>query len=49
MEGKETKGGIGIMVANIGLGSQGKSQNEKGSESRMKFSNPLMLPEKEVK
>ena len=46
-EEKETKGGIGIMVASVGLGSQGKSQNEHSSQSRIQFSIPLMFPEKE--
>ncbi len=47
-EEKETKGGIGIMVASVGLGSQGKSQNGHSSESRIQFSIPLMFPEKET-
>ena len=43
-EGTETKGGIGIMVGAIGLGSQGKSQAGSTSESRLKFTVPMVLP-----
>jgi hypothetical protein len=45
-EGSETKGGIGVMVAAIGLGSQGKSESSKASESRIKFDIPVLLPRK---
>lgn len=45
-EGKETKGGIGISIANIGLGAQGKSDANKGSVSRIKFSIPVAYPQK---
>ena len=43
-EGTETKGGIGIMVGTIGLGSHGKSQAGSSSESRLKFTIPMVLP-----
>lgn len=43
-EGTETKGGIGIMVGSIGLGSHGKSQAGSTSESRLKFTVPMVLP-----
>jgi hypothetical protein len=43
-EGTETKGGIGIMVGTIGLGSQGKSEAGHSSESRIKFRVPMLLP-----
>jgi hypothetical protein len=43
-EGTETKGGIGIMVGAIGLGSQGKSQAGNASESRIRFTIPMVLP-----
>lgn len=43
-EGKETKGGIGIVVASVALGSQGKSDASKSSESRIKFSVPIQFP-----
>lgn len=42
--GTETKGGAGIVVGIIGLGTQGKSEAEKGSISRIKFSVPIVLP-----
>jgi len=41
---KNTKGGIGISIANIGLKSQGASGSQKGSADRIKFSIPIMLP-----
>jgi hypothetical protein len=44
-EGTETKGGIGIMVGTIGLGSHGKSESGKSSESRIKFRVPMVLPQ----
>ena len=42
--GTETKGGIGIMVGSVGLGSQGKSEAENSSLSRIKFLVPMVLP-----
>jgi len=43
-EGKETKGGIGIHVGAIGLGSAGKSDHSNSSESRIKFRVPMLFP-----
>ena len=43
-EGTETKGGIGVFVGPIGLGSQGKSDSANSSVSRIKFSIPVILP-----
>lgn len=43
-EGKETKGGLGIMVGTIGLGAQGKSETSGSTHSRVKFKIPLLLP-----
>jgi hypothetical protein len=43
-EGKETKGGIGIVVGVIGLGSQGRSEESSTSVSRIKFRVPVALP-----
>jgi len=43
-EGTETKGGVGIMVGAIGLGSQGKSDASNASQSRIKFVVPMVLP-----
>jgi hypothetical protein len=42
--GTATKGGIGIMVGAIGLGSQGKSESQDSSISRIKFLVPMVLP-----
>lgn len=44
VEGKETKGGIGIVVGSIGLGSQGRSEESSTSVSRIKFRIPIALP-----
>ena len=43
-KGTETKGGIGIMVGSIGLGSHGKSDAENSSHSRIKFKIPMVFP-----
>ena len=43
-EGKETKGGIGIMVGTIGLGSHGKSDATSSTTSRIQFGIPMLLP-----
>ena len=43
-EGTETKGGIGVFVVAVGLGSQGKSDATNSSSSRIKFSVPIFLP-----
>ena len=44
-EGTESKGGMGIMVASIGLGTQGKSDASKNTTSRIEFGIPMLLPE----
>jgi hypothetical protein len=41
---KDTKGGIGVYLGAVGLGSQGASHGEASSHSRIKFSVPLVLP-----
>lgn len=46
-EGKETKGGIGIAVATLGLGASGKSDTAQSTTSRIQFSVPIAYPEKE--
>ena len=43
-EGSSTKGGLGIKVGGIGIGAQGQSEDKKTSESRIKFSIPMVLP-----
>jgi hypothetical protein len=45
MEGTATKGGIGLVVAMVTLGSTGQSKEESSSVSRVKFSVPVSLPE----
>jgi len=42
--GTETKGGIGIHVGSIGVGSQGKTEKANSSVSRISFSVPMVLP-----
>lgn len=42
--GTDTKGGIGVFLGTVGLGSQGASHGESSSTSRIKFSVPLVLP-----
>ena len=44
VEGKGTKGGFGIFVVGIGLGTQGESKQENASVSRVKFKIPVALP-----
>lgn len=41
---KDTKGGIGVYLGAVGLGSQGASHGEASSHSRIKFSVPIVLP-----
>jgi len=40
-----TKGGIGVHLGAIKLGSDGSSHNENGSHSRIKFSVPIVFSE----
>lgn len=42
--GTSTKGGIGVFLGSVGLGSQGASQAESSSHSRIKFSVPVAFP-----
>ncbi len=41
---KDTKGGIGVYLGAVGLGSQGASHGEASTHSRIKFSVPIILP-----
>lgn len=43
-EGTQTKGGIGVFVAAVALGSQGQSNANMQSINRVKFSIPILLP-----
>lgn len=40
----DTKGGIGVYLGAVGLGSQGASHGEKTTHSRIKFSVPIVFP-----
>jgi hypothetical protein len=41
---KDAKGGIGVYLGSVGLGSQVGSHGEASSNSRVKFSVPVVLP-----
>lgn len=43
-EGTQTKGGVGIVVGPIALGSQGQSKKGNESVTRIKFTIPVVLP-----
>jgi hypothetical protein len=43
-EGTATKGGVGVFVGPVALGSQGQSDAAKSSNSRIRFSVPMHLP-----
>lgn len=45
-EGDKVKGGVGLFVGAVGIGTQGQIENENSSMSRIKFSVPLHLPKK---
>jgi hypothetical protein len=44
IETKGSKSGIGVLVAAVGLGMEAQSGRSSGSESRLKFKIPVMLP-----
>ena len=48
-EGTQTKGGLGVVIGAVTLGSQGQSDNKNSSASRLSFSIPMVLPSPEVK
>jgi hypothetical protein len=41
---KDTKGGIGVFLGTVGVGSQGASHGETSTHSRIKFSVPIVFP-----
>ena len=43
-EDTETKGGIGVFLGTVGLGSQGKSGNSNSTETKIHFRVPVALP-----
>ena len=47
-EGKENKGGIGVSVGNIGLGTMRKNEQEQIAQNKIRFSIPLVMPSKAV-
>lgn len=48
MDGTNTKGGIGVAIANVVLGSQGESSRSSQHLSRLKFSLPVVFPSTSV-
>lgn len=46
-EGTQTKGGIGVVMGIVGIGSQGKSEQKNEQHSRLKFKILVALPYKE--
>jgi len=46
-QGTETKGGVGLVVGPVALGSQGKSDASNTSMSRIQFRIPMVLPANE--
>lgn len=45
-EGTTTKGGVGLIVGPVALGSTGQSSNQSSTVSRIKFEVPVAWPEK---
>jgi hypothetical protein len=43
-DGTQTKGGVGIVVGPVALGSQGQSKGEREQTSRIRFCIPVILP-----
>lgn len=46
IDSTDTKGGIGVFLGSVGVGSQGASHGENSSHSRIKFSVPVVFPGK---
>ena len=44
VDGTETKGGIGVGIGVIGVGSAGKTDKSNTSESRIRFRVPMLFP-----
>ena len=47
--GKGTKGGIGVTVGAIALGSSGQTESKASQDSRIRFKVPLLLPPQQRK
>lgn len=43
-DSRDTKGGIGVFLGSVGVGSQGASHGETSTHSRLKFSVPVVFP-----
>ncbi len=44
-DGTKTRGGIGVVLGAIAVGTQGASESDQHSATRISFSVPVMLPE----
>ena len=43
-KGAGSKGGVGVALGVVGLGTQAQSDSKSGQESRIKFKVPILLP-----
>jgi hypothetical protein len=48
-EGKSKKGGVGIVVATVALGTQGQAESKNTSVSRISFTVPVVYPVQKTK
>ena len=48
-EGKDNKGGVGVFLGSVGLGTQREEKTSSASISRIQFEVPISLPYKEKK
>jgi hypothetical protein len=44
VDSSDTKGGIGVFLGTVGLGTQAATSGESSSHSRIKFTVPVVLP-----
>lgn len=43
-DGKENKGGVGVAIGSIGLGTARKEEHERVAQNRISFSIPMVYP-----
>ncbi len=43
-QGKEAKAGIGVFLANVGIGAQGRTESTNQATNTIKFSIPVIFP-----
>jgi hypothetical protein len=49
LEGSETKGGIGVLAGALNLGTSGKSENSNTSQSKIRFTVPMVFSQQKEK